>query len=672
MLKRYGLVSSGVVCLFALIAACSSTDKAPIVGPDGNGGAGGTSGSTNRAGAGGKAGNGGSAGGEVSALAPTIKIVAPAEATDPNSDRVLIENSVTVVCSVTQSDAKGAADVDASTVAIEIVGADGKSIKSTAGTPTENADEYSANFALETIPNGSISFKCSAADKATTPHKGSASIDGLVDHGPEITLAEPADGSAHNALQPLNVEFDTAASKLSADDKQADVTAVVLTVGGVEIPTKVAANGRYEATVKFTDATYFPVIPTGKIPLVISAKNGRKSPGAASQSKSYLLVLDGTGPSSSLVQPADGATIGPSSVLKFTVSDAEAGVDQDTVVVKLNQVDYPFSKTDNNWSVTTAGEYTFNIGAYVSRTSTDTQVTVNILAKDKAGNAAIGLTPVFNLDTQPPIVDLDPGPVWEKNLSGQCSDVFDPVGIDAPNDKQTITNYGRFRAIVWDQANQKAGIQDLKFAYTNRNSVQLFVQYTPTAPLLKDKDGDGVCDEIYTGEPPNQKLPTDKPLPKLTLEPMNAKGSVSYGSSPPPPSLATCATPGGIVTAPKLCGNPPKSDLSAVIHHSETLGEPVIYARDPSEDTSNQVCTGQQWDVATAISTNSTTPTTLGWICIAARATDNVGNVGISTPLRICLDDGTNPHRCDATAPPACTDNCTPPPHFQGRQVRHD
>ena len=113
--------------------------------------------------------------------------------------------------------------------------------------------------------------------------------------------------------------------------------------------------------------------------------------------------------------------------------------------------------------------------------------------------------------------------------------------------------------------------------------------------------------------------------------------------------------------------------MTTVIHHGVGSIEPVIYAIEPVNNALDVLCTGKEWDVATAISmaTEDGKPR-LGWVCLAARAVDRVGNPGISPPLRICLDDGTKPARCDQIPPPNCTDSCTPPAHFETRVVRHD
>ena len=110
-----------------------------------------------------------------------------------------------------------------------------------------------------------------------------------------------------------------------------------------------------------------------------------------------------------------------------------------------------------------------------------------------------------------------------------------------------------------------------------------------------------------------------------------------------------------------------------MIHHGVGASEPVIYAIEPVENSLDVLCTGKEWAVGTAVSmaTEDGKPK-LGWVCLAARAVDRVGNPGISPPLRLCLDDGTNPDRCKGALPPKCTDSCTPPTHFATRVVRHN
>ena len=198
MMKRYGgLLGTGVVGLVsmaALIAACSSSDKAPIVSDDG--GSGGVGGRLNRAGAAGKTdvGEGGEAGasGEVDPLVPLVTIVNPVQVTDPNVGPVVLD-SVHVECTASKGPSP-AATFAASTVAIEAFDADGKSIKKVSGTQSlDDSSLFYADFQLGStvVPNGSVSFKCSASDTSNPLLTGSDVVNTFIDHGPTITALSP-------------------------------------------------------------------------------------------------------------------------------------------------------------------------------------------------------------------------------------------------------------------------------------------------------------------------------------------------------------------------------------------------------------------------------------------------------------------------------------------------
>lgn len=702
MINRQGVGRSVLGCGVALLVACGSDKPGNFIPPSGSAG---SSATGNRGGAGGRdgvagrggsdsdqAGNAGSGGkGATSEAAPVIKITSPVAAKDPNVDTLLVDDQVTVLCTVKKSSVTGAKPVDPSTVKIAILDADGKQLKSSAGATTSNDSEYSASFVLTAVPSGPVSFTCSGDDTAQPVNTGTASIDTLVDRGPDITIGEPADKSPHNLLGPMNVEFDVAPLPVTASDKQAAVSGVSLVVGGVEIATVEKSKGHYQASVDFSDKSLFSAPPSGALPILLNASNSRKKPGKATRTLPYGITIDGVGPVIALGLPVIGAVIGRASILTFNVTDLGSGVDQSTVAVKLNEETKLFSATDNQWtSDAGSGAFTFKIGAALAKNALDTQVTVNVLAKDKAGNASTGNSRIYNLDNKPPIVDLDPPDVYELRAgtdanTKQCSDLFDPLGefnnelpFDAvngsPNDQSTIVNFGRFRSLVWDETNTKLGQGESYLALTDKDSVRLYVQANTDSPLLADDDKDGVCDEIWTGSAPHQLKPTDKPLPFLKLiaiAPTPQFNSSPVFNGPNPPNLPICKTGFSQAFIP-LCGSPGVSDMSVVIRHpvQSTPFEPVIYAVEPEANALSIVCTGKKWDVASAISAAEGAGK-LGWVCIAARALDTVGNPGISPPLRVCLDDGTNPDRCKNVPPPSCTDNCTPPPHFAGGVVTH-
>ena len=661
--------------LFVLGVSCGNSDKPSTFVPSDGGSSGkysgGSSGHTGTTGGGGSGAAGlgeGGAGGDsptTSPLAPQLSITNPVEANDPNVDPVLIGDQITVVCAAKASVVSGAKPVNPSTVQIVMLDAKGMSLKSIAGAPTGNVDEYSAPFVLTTVPSGPVSFQCTADDTATPANHSTVTIGTFVDRGPDIAVTAPVKDSAHNLLGPVDVEFTVSAAPIAPTDKQASVSGVTLQVGGVAIPATTKGAGAYQASVDFSDKKLFPSPPTGTIPVVIAATNKRAAPGKATDTLTYTFVLDGAGPVVTFSSPAEGDVIGRASVLAFSVVDIGSGVDAPTVEVRLNDVPHLFSTTDGLWTADSTGAYTFKMGTQLASDSTDSQVTVDVNVQDKAGNASTGNSRVLKLDTQPPTVDLDPPNMYVTRSGAtpdmpECSDSFDPVGSNAPSDLSTITNFGFFRAIVWDQANSKMGQQIFTYALTNRSSVRLYVQPDTTKPLLRHESGPGnVCNEIWTGSPPEQKNPDDKPLQFVALSPLTPAGAANFGVS----GDAICGS-GTKTTAPKLC-NGNSLDMSLVIHHSVVVQppEPVVYAFQPvTNDPSSPKCTGDQWDVSAAITSMGTT--TLGWVCIAVRALDTVGNPGVSAPLRLCLDDGSNPDRCKNVPPPSCTDNCTAPPHF--------
>jgi hypothetical protein len=85
----------------------------------------------------------------------------------------------------------------------------------------------------------------------------------------------------------------------------------------------------------------------------------------------------------------------------------------------------------------------------------------------------------------------------------------------------------------------------------------------------------------------------------------------------------------------------------------------AIFALLPTNGA-NGVCNGNSWAVPFGNHE--------GWICVAARVEDTIGNVGISRPLRVCYDDPgtafTPDCSPDAGKGISCADSCAPPKDF--------
>lgn len=667
-------LAAGAAGIISLFAACGGDDK-PGTLPEGGGstgrggkksineggdigdeaGEGGTgiAGSLNRAGTGPMAaGSGGTGGTGMNANGPVVEITSPEESRDIDGE-ILVDSTVTVVCSVAKSDSPLAVAVDPASVRIGIQDATGKEISEKDAVGTQNAGEYSADFPLVAVPAGKVSFSCKASDK--NQNASTTSISTFVDHGPLITVSSPEPGSAH-PLDDLAIQFFVDESPLNNGDDAAEVGDVTFTFDGKEFDVTEDSPGKYSTTLPLYNIDLFPEAPQGAI--TITAANKRK-PKSAIAVKTYSILVDGTGPAISIASPQSKQVVGGTVTLAFTVTDAGAGVDPNTVYVTLFSEDPPrFFDPKKGWA-RNGDNFTFAFDSKLIEAKAPVQTTINVQASDMVGNrSASGQSVQVYLDNLPPKVDLDPRDVRARR-GGACSGAFDPVGPAVPDDLAGaatggITAFEWFRVFVDEQAPKLAG-QDVLFASgTQQSEVRLYVQSQPelaTTKLLVSKNPgvDNTCDDIGGVDSlVNPPLFTAmRGLPK-TPEPPKADYDSTYSPSDP-----KCTTEmGGDATG--LCGG--FSDL-VVIPYNDPLKEPFLYAvgeANPSDIT----CAGIDLAFLTSAQPD-------GWVCLAARAIDKVGNVGISPPLRVCVDDpakaGTPACAIMSTTPPTCTDGCTPP-----------
>jgi len=661
----------GVV--IGLAVACGSKNEAPVYsgGNSGSGGsfsAGGSTtshaGTSNHGGGGhagssvtAAAGEGGEAGnGPTDELSPTIQITAPTAATDPTTDAPLTKDDVTVSCSVTP--AAGSALLTSS-IKIQMFGADGKEIGMDGAVMSgDQADEYTAHFVLNgVVPTGAVSFTCSASDQSNPPHTGSATVQTFYDGGPTITLSNPLNKSAHS-LGPLLVQFSALPTPLTANDPDAAVDGVTLSVNGISI-TKITAidgmPGYYQSDLDLSDAKTFTPIPVGSVPVTITATNKRGTKATGN----YTFTVDSTGPLITIVSPppVSGQIIGGLTTVQFTVTDEAggSGVDPKTVQVTIN-TNAPSSYVEGaNWHSADGKTfyYSFNTLEYTAQLGT----TVTIDAFDLAGNKANRVSAFYYLDNVPPIIDMQPTQLQERQKSGQiaiCSTVFDPLG-DSPNDLDVVKSSSNFRALLWDLGNVPDGNGFEYFSDINQtNGVYLYFQSDPTKPLVKNDKGTpgGVCNEI-----------ADSSLPAIKLLPIAPAGASFFPPNAPTPGDCTDGTQSS--PPDHLCNK--NSALTRVIQHevASTAAVSVIYGFAPNTSES---CTGGAFDLTTVVTHD-------GWICASVAAKDNVGNIAVSAPIRLCLDaaDSAGPGFVGTPAcatganPPTCiavTNSCTPPPHF--------
>ena len=673
------LLVAGAAGLLSIFSACGSKDHPSAIGDGPQASAGGTrahtGGSNNGAGKSGSTTSEGGAGGEGGERQDglTVVVTAPTAAADPNVDQVLVDDTVKMTCTV--SALAPLVTVNASSVLLEVLDAEGNPALGMdrkpfqlPGVPTGTPDEYSASFNLASLPTGVVSFRCSASSTGNGA-SGTATVSTFVDHGPTIVAVTPESGSAHPLEGVLAVEFTVLPTPLVDGDDGADVTAVTLQVAGVDIKGTALVEdpkkpGTYRAGIDFTDTSLFKEPPKEHTSIHIEATNAR-SPKKATAIDDYPIVVDGRGPVLTFTKPGDNAAVHGETLIAFTAVDSGAGLDLDTLQLEVQGIGietYNVKLTDK-WS--RDGDtftYRFDTGLLVGVTS---QITVKVRAQDVAGNLTEGVTLLLYRDDLAPAIDLDPGNARTKDFNQLvCSASFDPLG-KALNDGATTTDaFALFRALVYDRANSASGQAVLYISGTNQKSVALYIQPDPTQPFLVDTDGDLRCDALARDD---FKLQTLKPVSKRG-GPDYAKDYAVAPVVSPGPGATECALKDPGTPAKPLCSLA-DSDMTIVVQHDVQPKdvEPVVYAMGGIQDPE---CTGSKWELHSVTVDKQGKPLSPdGWLCLAVKASDYLGNTDISRPLRICFDDplvdgipacaGANP-----PPPPSCTTNCTPPPRF--------
>jgi hypothetical protein len=637
-----------MVSVLSGIAACGEDDHAPVAtnfsrGGNGTGARGGTSGN--------EGGEGGS-GGEMeptNPLAPVVSVTNPEGLSDPDDGEVLTAGTVTVTCDITQSTEAGAQPVDPTTVKVQLLDGEGNVVAEVDGVPGEDEGTFSGTLTVPAdLPNGEVRLQCVASDTSAMPIQGLGFIDTFVDQGPTIIASEPIMNSAHALEGAVAFEFDVLPAPLADGDEGAEISEVTLDVNGISIDVDQDGD-TYTTDIDFTDPVLFPDTPTGIVPVLIRATNSRE-PEPITRTLGYDIVIDGEGPAIEITSHASNDVVGGQVVLEFTVTDALTAVNRDSVSIQLNNED-PVEFVDADPWTEANGVYTYSFDSR-NIVSSKVQITVNISATDTVGNDSSGASLTLWIDNTPPAVDLDPSNVREFKLVGgveHCSSAFDPVGPEAVNDEGLIGEIETFRVAVWEQTNGILGQNVFHYAGTDTESVYIYLQPDVDTPLLidTDDDADNLCDE----------LAVEDVGVFLQLEGIGATGAAIYDDydSGADPDQGTCVLDSTSAVPDPLCESD-ASDMHRVIAHDGKPGIPVIFAK---PELVGAECTGAQWEIGPFIDQD-------GWVCLAARAVDVVGNVGISPPLRACFDSldipGEPACATMSDTPPDCTDTCTPPP----------
>ncbi len=584
-------------------------------------------------------------------LGPTVEITAPAPATDPNTDEVLTASTVMVVCTATQSTMRGSLPVDSTSVAIEVLGSDG-AVVATPMVELGATDSYEAMVDLTDVENGPVTIRCTARDNGAAARCKSAEVSTFVDHGPTITVVSPPEDVV--VASRLQIRYQLSAAPLDATDTEADIAGHELVVAGRTITTMTEESpGEYLADLDLEDRTIFPDPLDGPRSFSIRAWNDR-TPEAGERLVTQAFTVDAVGPTIMITNPMEAGLVGGLTLVEAQITDA-GGVDPATVMLRVGGMMFPMTASGDTYS------RTFDASGFAR---TIAELTINVSASDVAGNMSVASLNA-KLDSTPPYISLDPPLIREARISSgvmQCSALFDPVGDDSVDDGEVVGTAAEFRVRTEDLPNSSFGGTGTAafLAGLDATTVDVYILDNTSVPLLVDLDSDGICDDINPAVLPGAGG-TDTAV-VLELEGVGARGaayfdpSLDFTGAPAP--FDSCVAGSSAVPSPLCVATSPVTRIiPAVVHPTDRtiFGKPPIAA---------MTCVGDAWDFQTNISE--------GWACVAARAEDNLGNVGVSPPVRACFINGVAPEPCpaslgtivDASMRPSCTDGCTPPPSF--------
>jgi hypothetical protein len=568
---------------------------------------------------------------------PTVVVVSPA------AGEVVSGQNVVVVCDATPNTTTNS-PVVAMTVTVAGAGA-----PVLAGTATLGlGDVWQASVPVATFGNGPLVVSCNAT--SADDGKGHVEQTAALDLGPRIVVSRPLAGSAQHGQ--LDIDFEVLASPISTDDTMAGVTSVSADLASHTVTLTDAGGGRRTASVKIDDPEVFKPILAGDQILRIIATNQR----GVTRELVVPIFVDNLGPVITLTSPEAGEMVGGLMLVEAEVVDEPGGVRPGSVVAVIANgvtplAEFPLTSADGTtWSgVYPTGELRAVVEEIYGPTAVVVFPTVSVRARDIPGNeASVGMTVV--LDYTPPVASLDPPMVREGALKDgvlECSRAFDPVGIDATNDLQSVRQISEFRARIEDRGNLAPTTSGVVFYFAgvDDTQVQLFVlDNTDEAvglgdALVVDTDGDGRCDDINPMLRPTSGPVGPSDALAVQMTPLSGAGNAWFLEDPAGyAGYPGCTARSGTFVAPNaVCLG--ASGLQRVIERPAT-GSPEIYTIAPVDDEG--ACMGFPFDsLANDIQD--------GWACVAVRVVDNLGNVGVSRPLRVCIDrDGDGSDGCPA------------------------
>ncbi len=449
------------------------------------------------------------------------------------------------------------------------------------------------------------------------------------DPGPTFNFTKPTGPTVHNTI-PLDF---TVTDTVNAVDPNSVKVGILSFMDTKEVTIALVPGSmplHYTGTIDLTKYTP-PLVGTVLVRAQAASMSGAVGNG------SVQVTVDNNGPDIVFETPAPGAFVGGVVQLKISVSDP-SGVNDGTVKVIFGNPNMPGTMViPLQRAVPSMPDFVAVFDFHVLGKSY-VSPQMSAYAEDTYGNSSLVAEEII-VDNSTPEANLDPPNVRVNELvSGvyQCSREFDPVGADSADDAFAYPQIITLRARLEDRGNTAPGLRVERWSGVDASTVELLVLPTTSSSgqLLVDTDNDGICDEANPLLQPVTMLSGTNEVLALAMAQLQSAGTPDYRSDPsnPAPIPGVCDVYGSVTatTAPNaLCAATVPSYTYAPRYGLDTP-ESVVWSL-PPVGTAQTSCVGLQFD-------SNNVPE--GPACVAVRAVDNAGNVGISPPLRVCVCHG--------------------------------
>jgi len=520
--------------------------------------------------------------------------------------------------------------------------------------------EFAAPIDLSNVTSGDYQLIVTAATSAGG--RGMAVGPVRVDAGPRIEINSPKENGSYKGSLTIQVLVDSAPFGPTMN-VEASIGVLPITLNPTSAP------NTYEALVEFLS---LPSPLDGDQVLKVAATNVA---GTRTEAR-VRFTIDNKGPGITGTEPKEGSVVGGIIRIRAKVADQSGVLGSSVTAVIGNRQDVNFKVELKPEADTGFYSELFDTARLTSCKPFSGSLCIvfpnlSFRASDRAGNES-AVAYDIGVDNHPPVVDLSPpGDMRIVRYDGSlkklvCSWRFNPIGEyeklgDMPRDLCAAPQVFDVRARIEDFGNYADGLKFSPVSLVDPSTTALYVLTDTTQPLVVDVDGDGFCDAINPKLIPTTKGPLQSnEVLTVRLAPVNPKGAADFT---PDPSLLTPmgalttppCNPGNAVSGPqRLCGSQPQT---IVIGYPASIGpNPAIWSIEPI--TMNEPwCVGSQFDTYANQIPNEK------WACLAAAATDRLGNAGVSSPLRVWVQYQGLPNGPMCPGPAA---KAGPPPNCTG------